>query len=206
MIISMYKLICVTNRNLCADDFIRQTEKVAAAHPDCIILREKDLDEDTYSDLAEKVIRICNKYDVVFSAHYFYKAAIRLSIRRIHVPLFVLRQMSEKEKRFFSAIGVSCHSKEDAEEAEKLGASYITAGHIFDTSCKAGLPGRGLDFLNEVKSSVSIPVYAIGGISADNAGNVINAGADGICIMSGFMKCSDPERLISKLREVMEDG
>ena len=101
---------------------------------------------------------------------------------------------------------MSCHSKEDAEEAEKLGASYITAGHIFDTSCKAGLPGRGLDFLNEVKSSVSIPVYAIGGISADNAGNVINAGADGICIMSGFMKCSDPERLISKLREVMEDG
>lgn len=52
-------------------------------------------------------------------------------------------------------------------EAEQLGASYLTAGHIYATDCKRGLPPRGLGFLKEVCREVSIPVYGIGGIKFD---------------------------------------
>ena len=203
----MCKLICITNRRLCGDGFLLQIEKIAAAKPDCIILREKDLDEKAYSELALRVSEICGRYDVPFSAHYFYKAAIRPGIRRIHLPLYVLRQMSDEEKNSFSVIGVSCHSADEAREAQRIGASYITAGHIYRTDCKSGLEGRGLDFLREVKNSVDIPVFAIGGISAENAAQTLSAGADGLCIMSGFMNSSDPGKLTAKLREVTgQDG
>ena len=72
-------------------------------------------------------------------------------------------------------------------EAEKLGCTYITAGHVFATDCKKGLPPRGLSFLKEVCYSVTIPVYAIGGIDENNMEAVRQAGAAGGCMMSGFM-------------------
>ena len=71
----------------------------------------------------------------------------------------------KKEK--FTKIGISIHSVEEAKEAEQLGASYLTAGHIYATDCKRGLPPRGLGFLKEVCREVSIPVYGIGGIKFD---------------------------------------
>ncbi len=200
----MSDIICITDRSLCGDGFILQMEKIAAARPDCIILREKDLDENSYFRLAETISEICKKHDVPFSVHFYCNTAINLNIRRIHVPLFILRQMKSEEKQFFSVIGVSCHSAKEALEAQSLGASYITAGHIFQTNCKAGLAGRGLDFLRKVRSSVQIPVYAIGGITPDNAAAVVSAGADGLCIMSGFMKSSSPADLISDIRKKTE--
>jgi thiamine-phosphate pyrophosphorylase len=84
-------------------------------------------------------------------------------------------------------IGASCHSVEEALEAENLHCSYITAGHIFSTDCKKGVAPRGLNFLSDVCNNVSIPVYAIGGINQSNMKAVQNAGANGVCIMSGFM-------------------
>lgn len=166
---------------------MERISKIAAANPDSIILREKDLSEDDYTVLAKKVMKICGEYNVPFTMHFYYKSAINLGVKRIHLPLHVFRELKDEEKAFFDVIGVSCHNIEDAKEAEKLGAAYITAGHIFKTDCKAGLPGRGLDFLRKVKSSVGIPVYAIGGIKPYNVSEVISAGADGVCLMSYFM-------------------
>ena len=51
----MYKIICITNRSLCGNDFLSRLEAVAAAHPDAVILREKDLPEAEYLRLAEKL-------------------------------------------------------------------------------------------------------------------------------------------------------
>ena len=81
-------------------------------------------------------------------------------------------------------------SVEEAVEAVSLGASYVTAGHIFATDCKKGLPPRGLSFLKEVCETVSIPVYAIGGITFDKTqwNALKEQGASGACIMSGMMK------------------
>lgn len=87
-------------------------------------------------------------------------------------------------------IGCSVHSVEEAIEAKRLGAAYITAGHIYATDCKKGLAPRGLGFLKDVCQSVSIPVYAIGGIGIDDGRRqeVKEYGAQGSCIMSAMMK------------------
>ena len=85
-------------------------------------------------------------------------------------------------------IGTSIHSVEDAVFAESHGADYITAGHIFTTDCKKGLPGRGVDWLKSICNAVSIPVYAIGGISDANVSLLSDGNIAGYCMMSASMK------------------
>ena len=88
---------------------------------------------------------------------------------------------------------------EDALEAQALGCTYITAGHVFETDCKKGLPGRGLEFLCKVCNAVDIPVYGIGGIDYDNIALVLNAGANGACLMSSLMVTGDVEGLLKSM-------
>ena len=180
---------------------MERIEKLAAAHPCAIVLREKDLNESEYKSLAKKVLEICNDYNTPCILHSFTETAIDLKADAIHLPLHILRTLSSREKSKFSVIGASCHSKEDAIEAKNSGCTYITAGHIFNTDCKKGLPGRGLDFLKEVCESISIPVYAIGGINADNICAVKNTGAAGACIMSSAMLCDNPQEYFNTFEE-----
>ena len=197
MIIFMSDIICVTNRNLCKEDFLKRIEKIAVAHPAGIILREKDLTKEEYSKLAKQVLQICEKHQVSCILHSFTDEAIELSAEAVHLPLSILREMTEEQRSRFKVLGASCHSLEEALEAERLGCTYIIAGHIFATDCKKGLPGRGLDFLKSICENVSIPVYAIGGINGENIADVRNAGAKGACVMSGFMQCEDVETYLN---------
>ena len=201
MITSMCKVLCVTNRRLCKGDYFRQIERIAQASPDGIIVREKDLPEAEYAVLLSRVAEICQKHGVPVIAHTFAHIAAKTGVDALHLPLGVLRELDTETRQQFRLLGASCHSVADAQEAVRLGANYITAGHIFETDCKKGLAGRGLDFLRNVCTSVSVPVYAIGGISPENAPDVMKAGAAGVCIMSGFMQSDDPAALVATFRK-----
>lgn len=181
--------ICVTNRTLCRDDFLTRIDHIAKKGvADAILLREKDLTEREYLELAEKVLSICKAHNRRCILHTYYKAAKELGCKEIHLPLPLLQKMREEgAKQWFTTVGTSVHSLKQANLAMHLQADYMTAGHIFETDCKKGLPGRGLSFLSKVVCKSEVPVYGIGGISADNAGQIMETGAAGVCIMSGFM-------------------
>ena len=193
----MSDLICITNRKLCSNNFSDQIEMIASAHPKAIVLREKDLSEKEYEQLARQVMQICQKHGTQCILHSFSNVAIALGAVAVHMPLPLLQKMTPQEKSHFQIIGASCHSLEEAKEAQDLGCTYITAGHIFLTDCKKGLPGRGLPFLEEICKAVRIPVYAIGGISSQNIESVRKTGAAGACIMSGLMQCKNVREFIS---------
>lgn len=197
----MFDIVCVTNRHLCKEDFLERIAAIARAKPKAIILREKDLPEAEYEALAQKVLAICREERVLCVLHSFADTAIRLQTDAIHLPLSILRTMPAEKKAYFSQIGVSCHSAEEAKEAERLGCTYVTAGHIFATDCKKGLPGRGLDFLEKVCKSVAVPVYAIGGIDKHNILAVCAVGAAGACVMSGLMRCADAGQYMEDLKK-----
>ena len=196
----MCKLICVTNRRLVKGDFLRQIGKIAAAKPDSILLREKDMPPAEYAALAGDVMALCTRYGVKCILH----SHPADGGKALHLPLPVLREKASELQGIFQVLGASCHSVDEAREAVSLGADYIIAGHIFATDCKRGLPGRGLDFLRNIVQSVDVPVYAIGGISPENAGAVIQAGASGVCVMSSLMESDDPAAEIKALRRAME--
>ncbi|MDD6396680.1 MAG: thiamine phosphate synthase [Firmicutes bacterium] len=201
----MSDILCVTNRALCKGDFLAKIEEIAKAAPSAIVLREKDLPEGEYKSLTARVMEICERNGIPCILHSFINAAIELNCDKIHLPLHILRGMSSVEKEKFSVLGASCHSVEDALEAEKLGSTYITAGHVFATDCKKGIPPRGIDFLKNVCQSVSIPVYAIGGIDEKNIAAVRNAGAAGACIMSGLMCCHDAKHYMQNFQKAGEN-
>lgn len=186
--------LCVTNRKLCQGDgvnnkfFIQRIRQIVEnREADAILLREKDLSQSEYEKLAEQVLRICQEADMLCILHSFWESAYKLHCRNIHLPLDVLETMPAREEIHFQRIGSSVHSVEQAQRAEDSGADYVIAGHVFETACKRGMPGRGLEFIREVSRCVHIPVYGIGGICQKNAEAVVRAGAAGVCMMSGFM-------------------
>ena len=197
----MFDLLCLTDRTLCREPFLDRVAAIAAARPAALILREKDLPEDQYQALAAQVMALCQKAGVPCILHTFVGAARALGARAIHLPLPVLRTLSAGERAAFPALGASCHSVEEAREAGALGATYLTAGHVFATTCKAGLPGRGVEFLAQVCAAVPCPVYAIGGVGPENLPALAQAGAKGGCVRSPLMTCPDPGAYLRQWKE-----
>lgn len=206
-----HNIIAVTNRTLCRGSFLKQVERVCTVHPKALLLREKDLSESEYTALARKVQSICRHYEVSCILHYYPVSAEQTGVYRLHLPLAKLRELNAAGRSVrYEMLGCSVHSVEEAKEAEMLGATYLTAGHIYATDCKKGVPPRGLFFLREVCWAVEIPVYAIGGIRmeyfADSERSdreeytaqkrpctqqmkeIAKCGAKGACIMSGMMQ------------------
>lgn len=196
----MFKIISVTNRHLCPDNFLHRIEQLACHGIDAVILREKDLPEVQYEYLAKKALQICDRYQVPCVLHHFTQVARNLGANRIHLSLPNL-QSQPQVARQFATVGVSVHSLGEAQQAEALGATYLMAGHVFQTDCKKGLPPRGISFLEEICQKVALPVYAVGGISPANIGQVKSSGAAGGCLMSTFMACPDIPAEITLLRK-----
>ena len=182
-------VICVTHRLLCPDDFLERLDRIAAQHPYAIVLREKDLSESEYEALARDCLRICQKHAVPLNLNSQIAVAQRIGCDGIHLPFHLLLQ-HKNELEDFSRVGVSLHSPEEAAQLTDTPATYVQAGHVFPTDCKAGVPPRGLSFLRAVCQATDLPVFGIGGITAERYPAVVQTGA-GACIMSGLMPCND---------------
>ena len=200
----MFKIICVTNRHICRGGLRERIEEIAEAGADAVILREKDMTEEDYRRLAREVMEVCGEKKTRCILHSFHKTAADLGCQALHMPLGALEALSEEQRSSFKILWASCHSREEAVRARDLGCTYITAGHIFNTDSKKGTPGRGLGFLRDICASVSIPVFAIGGISSGNVMQVREAGAAGACVMSGLMASSCPKEAVRRLRSSAE--
>ena len=100
-------------------------------------------------------------------------------------------------------IGASCHLLEGAKAAVRDAADYIFFGPVFATPSKAkfGEP-QGLKKLEAVCGSVPVPVIAIGGITLENAGGCIAAGAAGIAAIRLFQDAAEPARIVSALQQL----
>ncbi len=180
---------------------MQRIAEIAACRPDAVVLREKDLPEGEYLQLAGQVMELCEQHRVPCILHSFPAAAQTLHAEGLHLPLPLLRSMPEKSRRQFRMLGTSCHSLADALEAQSLGCTYLLAGHIFPTACKPDLPPRGLEFLTEICNAVPLPVYAIGGIAPGNFRLLETAGARGGCIMSGLMQCEKVSDYMTGIRK-----
>ena len=199
------KLNIISNRKLCENENLeKQIEKIFSAYEKKIILknfdivaltlREKDLDKNEYLKLIEKIYPICQKYKINLILHQNYDLNLddKYKIDGIHLSYSIFKSLNQNIKaeliKKYKRIGVSIHSLEEAKDVESLGASYVIAGHIFKTDCKKGLEPRGLKFIEDLSSALTIPIFAIGGIDEKNSLSVINNGAFSICMMSTLMK------------------
>lgn len=195
----MCNVVSVTAKPLCKDDFLQRIRKISDSEVQYIILREKYLSEQEYYSLAKEVLSVCDKEKLII--HNFIGTAESLGIKKIHLPFSAFKELNNR--RNFDIVGTSVHSVDDAAFAQENGADYITAGNIYETDCKKGLKGKGVNFLRNVCESVDIPVYAIGGINADTASGfkaVTEKNFAGVCVMSLLMQCENIDNEVLKLQ------
>lgn len=96
-------------------------------------------------------------------------------------------------------VGASTNLVEEARAAEAAGADYIAVGDVFGTATKAGTRPASPARLAQVKAAVRLPVFAIGGITLQNVGQVLAAGADGVAVISAVCAAPDPEAAAREL-------
>jgi thiamine-phosphate diphosphorylase len=101
-------------------------------------------------------------------------------------------------------VGRSVHTLAAARAAEAEGADYVIAGSIFSTRSHPGAAPAGLPFLREVADGLDIPVLAIGGITPENAGACLQAGAAGVAVLSPLMDADDPQSKAAAYRAAMD--
>lgn len=210
-----FQLIAVTDAASCPHSLVEQVERIALCpyKPHKLLLRAKDLGPEDYARLVKEVLPLCQKYAMELIIHTHWQIALELGVTQVHLPLPLLSQTPlEARQRLY--ISSSVHSVAEAQKALAEGAQALVAGHIYATDCKAGVPPRGLEFLQQIANVAvkhttptlakaneeahahnsiicpnSIPVYAIGGIHFDPSQwqELAQHGATGACIMSAYM-------------------
>ena len=135
-------LIVVTDSATCPRPLPKQIERLAKLtklRPQAVILRAKSLDKAAYRTLALQAQQSCKVTGIPLILHSDWQLAHDLGISKLHLPLALLRQISEYERAYFTWLSTSVHSVGEAQEAQALGATVLIAGHIYTTQCKAAL-------------------------------------------------------------------
>ena len=146
-----FRLIAVTDAASCPRSLVEQVERIAecAYKPQQLLLRAKELTPEDYAKLAREVLPLCQSYGIELIIHTHWQIALELGIQRVHLPLPKLSQLPVAARRSL-VISSSVHSVAEAQRALAEGAQTLVAGHIYSTSCKAGLKPRGLEFLKQI--------------------------------------------------------
>jgi thiamine-phosphate pyrophosphorylase len=160
-------------------------------------------------ELARELQQLCRKHQIPFIVNDDIDLAIELNADGVHIgqedePAAEVRKKIGQDK----IIGVSVHSYDEAMNALKGGADYFGIGPVFPTKTKADAkPSNGTKLIEELRDrGVSIPIVGIGGITAENAGSVIHAGADGVSVITAISHADSVTEAAKKLRKSVFDS
>lgn len=155
-------------------------------------IREKDLDDEKFTEEALQLQSLCREYNVPFVVNDNVDIAIKINADGVHVGQSDMEaQDVRKRLGHDKIIGVSAQTVEQAILAEKHGADYLGVGAVFPTGSKGDAEDVSFDTLKAICEAVSIPVIAIGGITEENAETLKGSGICGIAVISAIYAKSD---------------
>lgn len=150
-------------------------------------LRMKGHESSQFLAVAQEISRLCREHNVLFIVNDRPDIALLSGAGGLHLgqddmPVDQARRMLPPGM----IIGKSTHSRDQALEALYEGPDYIALGPIFNTRSKDGseLKGIGTEIITEVKKDSDVPLVGIGGITADNARDVISSGCEACAVIS----------------------
>jgi thiamine-phosphate pyrophosphorylase len=160
-----------------------------------IQLREKYMPLHKYISLAQSVRELTQPYDCLLIINDRIDVALAVGADGVHLglddfPIDAARSIGKD-----LIIGASSHTIEEAEAAEKSGASYLNIGPIYPTQTKNWTEEYlGIDGLKEISQHVTIPFTVMGGIKQDNIADLCAAGAETIALVTAVTAASNPEQ------------
>jgi len=173
---------------------IRAAALAAAGSALALHVRDPGAPAGVMAQRTQRIQRLAAPPDAAVFSHGRLDLAASLATQGLHLgqadlgPDEVRRAVGGRWKGW---IGVSVHSVEEARAARDGGADYLMAGNIFTTTTHPGRPARGLGFVREV-AALGLPVIAIGGLTAQRAGEARDAGAWGVAAITALWHAEDP--------------
>jgi thiamine-phosphate pyrophosphorylase len=172
---------------------VRLEEALTAGPVAAFQFRVKGIDQHKAAELAAPLQEICARHDVAFIVNDSISLAKRIGADGVHLGQ---EDSDPREARAIlgrdAQIGVTCHnSRHLAMEAAEAGADYVAFGAFFPTSTKEVKHQAEIETVELWSQFTEVPCVAIGGITTQNAGEVIDAGADFIAVSSGVWNHAD---------------
>jgi thiamine-phosphate pyrophosphorylase len=189
-------------------------EKVRAAFAagvDYVQVREKDMEGGPLAKLVEELARMPEKFGRPTGSRRAARLLVndRLDVARtcgadgVHLPADSLPVAAVRKWVGQDwIIGVACHSVEEVERAAEAGADHVLVAPVFDTASKPGMKPMGLERFAEICRRAPIPVFALGGVTPENARACLAAGAAGLAGIRLFQQAPDLMTLCRDLREL----
>ncbi|QEK12898.1 thiamine phosphate synthase [Crassaminicella thermophila] len=168
-------------------------------------LREKKSSSKVFYEHALKMKTLCKKYNVPLIINDRLDIAQAVDADGVHLgqndlPLTIARKILGPKK----IIGISARTVEDALNAQNNGATYLGVGAVFPTNTKEDAKVISEKEFNTIRSFVSIPIIGIGGITLDNASEIINRGVDGIAVVSAILDQKNPKEATKSLKHLFD--
>ena len=157
--------------------------------------------------LAKRLQELCKQYHVPFIVNDDIELALAIDADGVHIGQDDENAIKVRNMLGNKLLGVSAHSIEEIKAAIEAGADYIGIGPIYPTSTKKDAKAaQGTSLIEKVRQeNISIPIVGIGGITTENAPPVIQAGADGVAIISEISMADNPYEQTKRLKKVVTD-
>jgi thiamine-phosphate diphosphorylase len=170
-----------------------------------IQLRDKDCPRAELVAVGRRLAALCREANALFIVNDDPEVAAEAGAGGVHLGP---SDMAPAEARRIlgpdAVIGWSIKASLDmARQAEALGVSYVAVGSIFATSTKTGAIEVGLAPVGQVRAATGLPVAAIGGITAANVGEVVQAGAEMACVIGAAVAAPDVEVACREISRIM---
>lgn len=188
------------------DRLVEVVERVLPAGVQVLQLRDKAGHTARRVDLAGRLLPLARSMSILFLINDDVEAARQAGADGVHLGAEDLDLHATREILGPSAvIGASAGTPEEAQAAEAGGADYLGVGPAYPTTTKpdAGRP-IGPEGVRAVKEATSLPVVAIGGITLDNASDLLRAGADAIAVISAVLNAPDPIEATKKFAALFQ--
>ncbi|AKC67803.1 thiamine phosphate synthase [Bacillus altitudinis] len=156
--------------------------------------------------IAQQIQALCQEANIPFIVNDDVQLAIDLDADGVHVGQEDTLAQDVRQRIGNKILGVSTHNLDEVRQAMKDGADYVGMGPVYPTETKKDTRSvQGVSLINEVRQhGHHIPIVGIGGITYENAAPVIQAGADGISIISAISQSADPKKAAEELTSLVE--
>ena len=184
----LHGLYAITDSQLLADGkLLPYVEAALKGGARVLQYRDKSTDNARRLRQAEALRELCNRYGAALIINDDAELAARLGVG-LHLgqgdgSLSAARALLGRK----AIIGGTCHAQlELAEAAAKEGTSYVAFGRFFNSNTKPGAPAADVELLTAAKAKVNLPIVAIGGVTLDNAPELIAHGASMVAVVHGL--------------------